>query len=219
MRASFAFIGRTSLNVKWCSYEGRRDVRLYLLSRLSVSMPTKKLPKPPAIQHLVKGTNTAEKCKPLFKLWFLSSDRFYSNGAIPPLFHPLYIKNGRPLFHGFKVRLVVGPASKKVLREAGASGARMVVLRAGKSFPEQEASDADAETIGQLVEARIPLADWLFLLPYVSCCFNPSCGHKEKSTRPEGKTTEQNVHNINNVKKRCSTDVATMMPGIFFVPP
>lgn len=53
-----------------------------------------------------------------------------------------------------QVRLVVGPASRASLREAGASGARMVVVRAGKSFPEQEASDADAEHIGQLVEVR-----------------------------------------------------------------
>lgn len=53
---------------------------------------------------------------------------------------------------GFQVRLVVGPASRASLREAGASGAKMVVVRAGKNFPEQEASDADAESIGQLVE-------------------------------------------------------------------
>lgn len=51
-----------------------------------------------------------------------------------------------------QVRLVVGPASRASLREAGASGASMVVVRAGKSFPEQDASDADAEHIGQLVE-------------------------------------------------------------------
>eukprot|EP00903_Cladosiphon_okamuranus_P017959 g16523.t1 len=51
-----------------------------------------------------------------------------------------------------QVRLVVGPAGRASLREAGASGARMVVVRAGKSFPDQEASDADAEHIGQLVE-------------------------------------------------------------------
>eukprot|EP00752_Nemacystus_decipiens_P006321 g5698.t1 len=51
-----------------------------------------------------------------------------------------------------QVRLVVGPASRASLREAGASRARMVVVRAGKSFPEQEPSDADAEHIGQLVE-------------------------------------------------------------------
>lgn len=49
---------------------------------------------------------------------------------------------------------MVGPASRASLREAGASGARMVVVRAGKSFPDQEASDADAEHIGQLVEVR-----------------------------------------------------------------
>lgn len=48
----------------------------------------------------------------------------------------------------------MGPASKKALRAAGAKHAKMVVLRAGKSFPEQEASDTDAETIGQLVEVR-----------------------------------------------------------------
>lgn len=49
---------------------------------------------------------------------------------------------------------MVGPASRASLREAGASGARMVVVRAGKSFPEQEASDADAEHIGHLVEVH-----------------------------------------------------------------
>lgn len=53
-----------------------------------------------------------------------------------------------------QVRLVVGPASRASLREAGSSRARMVVVRAGKSFPDQEASDADAEHIGQLVEVR-----------------------------------------------------------------
>ncbi|CAM9505092.1 unnamed protein product, partial [Ectocarpus fasciculatus] len=51
-----------------------------------------------------------------------------------------------------QVRLVIGTASRASLREAGASCARMVVVRAGKSFPEQGASDADAESIGQLVE-------------------------------------------------------------------
>ncbi|CAM9647012.1 unnamed protein product [Ectocarpus sp. 4 AP-2014] len=51
-----------------------------------------------------------------------------------------------------QVRLVIGTASRASLREAGASSARMVVVRAGKSFPEQGASDADAESIGQLVE-------------------------------------------------------------------
>ncbi|CAM9455333.1 unnamed protein product [Ectocarpus sp. 12 AP-2014] len=51
-----------------------------------------------------------------------------------------------------QVRLVIGAASRASLREAGASSARMVVVRAGKSFPEQGASDADAESIGQLVE-------------------------------------------------------------------
>lgn len=63
----------------------------------------------------------------------------------------------------FQVRLVVGPASRASLREAGASGAKMIVVRAGKSFPEQEASDADAEHIGQLVEVRRNLL-WFF------CC-------------------------------------------------
>lgn len=52
----------------------------------------------------------------------------------------------------FQVRLVIGPASKKVLKAAGANLARMVIMRAGKSFPEQGTSDADAETIGQIVE-------------------------------------------------------------------
>ncbi|CAM9568449.1 unnamed protein product, partial [Ectocarpus sp. 12 AP-2014] len=51
-----------------------------------------------------------------------------------------------------QVRLVIGAASRASLWEAGASSARMVVVRAGKSFPEQGASDADAESIGQLVE-------------------------------------------------------------------
>ncbi|CAB1121185.1 unnamed protein product [Ectocarpus sp. CCAP 1310/34] len=51
-----------------------------------------------------------------------------------------------------QVRLVIGGASRASLKEAGASSARMVVVRAGKSFPEQGASDADAESIGQLVE-------------------------------------------------------------------
>lgn len=49
---------------------------------------------------------------------------------------------------------MIGAASRASLREAGASCARMVVVRAGKSFPEQGASDADAESIGQLVEVR-----------------------------------------------------------------
>lgn len=53
-----------------------------------------------------------------------------------------------------KVRLVVGQATKKVLRAAGAHRARMVVIRAGKGFPQQMPSDADAETVGQLVEVR-----------------------------------------------------------------
>ena len=62
--------------------------------------------------------------------------------------------------HYLQVRLVVGPASRAALREAGASGARMVVVRAGKSFPEQEASDADTESIGQLVE--VPMIPGVF---------------------------------------------------------
>lgn len=48
----------------------------------------------------------------------------------------------------------MGPASRASLREAGASSARMVIVRSGKNFPEQEASDADAESIGQLVEVQ-----------------------------------------------------------------
>lgn len=52
----------------------------------------------------------------------------------------------------YKVRLVVGPPSEMSLKAAGANRARMVVVRAGKSFAEQESSDADAETIGQIVE-------------------------------------------------------------------
>lgn len=50
--------------------------------------------------------------------------------------------------------MVSSAASKTALREVGASRARMVVLRSGKSFPEQGSSDADAEAIGQLVEVR-----------------------------------------------------------------
>lgn len=53
----------------------------------------------------------------------------------------------------------MGSASKAALRAAGANHARMVVVRAGKSFPEQETSDADADTIGQLVEARGKIND------------------------------------------------------------
>lgn len=53
-----------------------------------------------------------------------------------------------------QVSLVVGPANRRALRAAGARGARMIVVRAGKSFPGQNASDADAETIGHLVEVR-----------------------------------------------------------------
>lgn len=59
--------------------------------------------------------------------------------------------HARPMF-SVQVRLVVGPANRASLRKAGARGARMVVVRAGKNFPDQEASDADAESIGQLVE-------------------------------------------------------------------
>lgn len=49
---------------------------------------------------------------------------------------------------------MVGSANKAVLREANAKRARMVVVRSGKSFREQESADSDAETIGQLVEVR-----------------------------------------------------------------
>lgn len=48
----------------------------------------------------------------------------------------------------------MGPPSEKSLRTTGASGAKMIVVRAGKSFPEQDTSDADAETVGQIVEVR-----------------------------------------------------------------
>lgn len=61
-----------------------------------------------------------------------------------------------------QVRLVIGTASRASLREAGASCARMVVVRAGKSFPEQGASDADAESIGQLVEVRTQIRHKVF---------------------------------------------------------
>lgn len=62
-----------------------------------------------------------------------------------------------------QVRLVIGAAGRASLREAGASSARMVVVRAGKSFPEQGASDADAESIGQLVEVRTQIRHKCFV--------------------------------------------------------
>ena len=55
----------------------------------------------------------------------------------------------------------MGPPTETSLRAVGASSAKMVVVKAGKSFPEQETSDADAETIGQIVEVGEPSAEML----------------------------------------------------------
>lgn len=48
---------------------------------------------------------------------------------------------------------MVGPANRRSLQAAGAKDASIIVMRAGKSFPGQKSCDADAETIGHLVEA------------------------------------------------------------------
>lgn len=53
-----------------------------------------------------------------------------------------------------QIRLVVGAANKAILQQANAKRARLVVVRSGKSFREQDSADSDAETIGQLIEVR-----------------------------------------------------------------
>lgn len=71
----------------------------------------------------------------------------------------------------------------------------MVVVRAGKSFPEQEASDADAEHIGQLVEVRRK-SDWCYTVDEHCGCFTaqtvPTFVSTEITSPP--KTAFQRVH-------------------------
>ncbi|CAM9360166.1 unnamed protein product, partial [Choristocarpus tenellus] len=51
-----------------------------------------------------------------------------------------------------QVQLVVGPPDRRSLLMAGAERAHQIVVKAGKSFPEQDSNEVDDETIGQLVE-------------------------------------------------------------------